>query len=195
MVTDGTPDGLLERFNQVHDPRFRLVHLKKRSKYPSDPLSLWMVAGCRPRNVGARKARGEYLLWISDDDELLPDAVEKIVRKIESEPSWDTVNGMYRSGNEVLYGMPGWLWRYPIKLFRWNSHSYRKKWNRPADHDLEERFARAGVEMGRLGEVIAVQHPVPGTNLFGSRGAIAEEQERRKLDTPVLETDKLAPES
>ena len=189
VVTDGTPAPLLERFKEVLDPRFRLVRLKKRSKYPSDPLSLWMVAGCRPRNVGAKNARGEYLLWMSDDDELLPDAVGKLVEKIESEPSWDTVSAMYRTDNDVLYGMPGWLWRYPLHFFRWNRHSYRKTWNRPADLDLEERFERAGVQMGHLSEIIAVQHPVPGTNLFGSRGAVAEERARRKQSGPFQDDD------
>lgn len=195
VVTDGTPKAHLRPLAGVIDPRLKVVSLKRRSRYPKDPKSLWMVAGYRPRNIGARKVQGEFILWMSDDDELLPDAVESLVRYLQENIDIDAAGGSYeRPGIELKantgpkrspepgydYGaMPGWLWRSYLKVFKWNGQSYKKSWDRPSDFDLARRMKRAGVRFGAIDQLVALQHPSPGTGLFGSQAAIHEELERR----------------
>lgn len=45
IVSDGTEPNLLAPIRKITDPRVKLVELRKRSKYPREPMSLWMVAG------------------------------------------------------------------------------------------------------------------------------------------------------
>ena len=54
VVGDGTPRPLWSQVEAFAHPRVKTRRLKKRTRYPQDPLSLWMVAGWRARNLGAR---------------------------------------------------------------------------------------------------------------------------------------------
>lgn len=74
VVGDGTPPKLFARLADIDDPRVIRLRLPERTRYPSDPLERWMVAGWHPRNVGASMASGGWLLWMSDDDLILPEA-------------------------------------------------------------------------------------------------------------------------
>lgn len=189
IVADGTPDDLLEPLSRIVDPRVRVHRLRHRTRYPRAPLERWMVAGCRPRNVGARLSHGAWILWMSDDDVLMPDAVEKLIAAAEqSGPATESVFGSYisgtaephvitaESGREVIgfpaTGPPAWLIRRRLRLFRWNKQSWRRRTERPCDYDLFRRMHRAGVRFATTEHVVASQPDVSGTDLPGRRGAL-----------------------
>ena len=194
VVGDGTPSDLWERLERVQDPRVRLKRLSSRTRYPDDPLSLWMVAGWRARNVGARLATGNWILWMSDDDILPEDSIEALLAVAERDPEVELVSGEKQVGLEGqrqvtlastdhglplrVIGMP-LLCRSTLAAFRWNRHSWRKSWNRPCDFDLLERMGRLGVKMDVTDRLVAIHPEVADTGLVGSRGAIAEELRRR----------------
>ncbi len=196
VVSDGGSTHLREVVSALDDERVRFVQLEKRSKYPKCPLDLWFVAGSRPRNVGAQLARGEFLLWISDDDIVMPDGISALVRHLEQNPDVDAVGGAVQvgelkpsvnvpSGNPSRIGfetgaMPGWLHRRHLRAFRWSTNSWRKDWNRPADYDLAERMLAKGVRFGAIDELVAIQTEVGESGKFGSKAAIWEELRRRQ---------------
>lgn len=199
VVGDGTPRQQLEELEELEEldsQRVKTIFLPRRSRYPKDPLNLWFVAGSRPRNVGARCARGEFLLWMSDDDVLAPGAISHLVSFLRRNPEYDTVGGITQRGttnpeyndprdkpNEVGHAtaaMPGWLHRRYLRMFRWSPQSWRKRWNRPADYDLAERMGRAGAKFGAIPELVGIQVEGPSTGKMGSANSVMEEENRRR---------------
>jgi len=188
VVADGTPENDLEPLRALNDPRVRVIRLKKRTKYPVDRVARWMVAGWKPRNVGSRKSRGSWIYWISDDDFLLPHAVETLLR-VASDGALESVSGGYQlglvdpvdvlpeAGIEALgftvTGPPAWLSRSYVGRMRWNRASWRKAWNRPSDYDLIERMGTQRVRFGHTDVVVAVQPEVAGTGATGLKGSLA----------------------
>lgn len=188
VVGDGTPEELFSRLSTISDPRLRLHRLAKRTPYPTSALERWMVAGWRPRNVGAALATGEWVIWISDDDEFVPNGVEVLLAAAQSHPSAEVVTAAYQYGSigprtcrpadgirdvGFPFGGTGWMMRSHLVGFRWNGQSWRKAWNRPCDYDLVVRLRDAGARFLAIDDVVVIQHEVAGTGLIGRRGALA----------------------
>ena len=187
VVIDGSHPGLTTRLSEIHDPRVRVKHLKNRTNYPKSTIDRWMVAGWRPRNIGARMARGDWIYWISDDDVLLPTAVEDLLRLARSS-EFESVSGAYLRGDReqelmlpsvgidavgvAVTGPPAWLTRIYVGRMKWNRHSWLKQWDRPSDYDLLKRMLRVGVRFGHTNSVVATQPAVAGTKLAGLKGAL-----------------------
>ncbi len=69
VVDDGSTDRSQDRVREYDDPRIRLiVHPVNRGVCPT-------------RNTGAEAARGEWVLLLDSDDELLPNAMATVVRE------------------------------------------------------------------------------------------------------------------
>ena len=195
VICDGGPEIVRRSVEALGDDRISFIQLKKRSRYPSDPLNLWFVAGSRPRNRGAELSRGEFILWMSDDDIVLPNALESMVSYLRENPAIDAVGGTVQVGinnpsfnipsrNPDLIGiktgaMPAWLHRRRLRAFKWNAHSWRNHWNRPADYDLANRMLRKRIRFGAIDEVVVIQAEVADSGQLGSKGAIWEELRRR----------------
>lgn len=194
IVGDGTPKPLWRSIEQLQDPRIRSRRLRSRTRYPDDPLSLWMVAGWRARNLGAQMATGNWILWMSDDDILLERSIEALLDVARRDPEVELVSGEQQAGivhprrttlKNTDHGLPlrvigmPLLCRSTLVAFRWNRLSWRKAWNRPSDLDLLERMGRRKVRMDVSNELVVIQPEVAGTGLVGSKGAIAEELRRR----------------
>jgi hypothetical protein len=79
VVGDGCTDETAARLAEVRDARLRFVNLPKRGDYPSDPMRRWMVAGTQAVNHAMRLVRGDYVTHLDDDDEHLPERLEKLV--------------------------------------------------------------------------------------------------------------------
>ena len=197
IIGDGTPIPLWEAVEAIRDPRVRSERLHRRTRYPADPLSLWMVAGWKARNLGARLATGDWILWVSDDDILPERAIESLLTVARRSPDVDLVSGEQQAGTVQprrvtlaktdhglplkVVGMP-LLCRSTLAAFHWNRHSWRRGWNRPCDLDLLERMGRQGVRMDVTEELVVIHPEVDGTGSIGSRGAIEEEIRRRESD-------------
>jgi glycosyltransferase involved in cell wall biosynthesis len=196
VVGDGTPRALWAQLEQVADRRLRIHRLRRRTRYPKGGLERWMVAGWRPRRVAARLARGDWLLWMSDDDIILPNGVAALLEVARQDPDVEVITGAYHVGTlegEVrrpddarsglgfdASGMPAMLVRRDLARITWNRHSWRKRWNRPSDYDLMERLHRAGARYGWTAAIVAIVPEVAGTGLIGSRGSIEEERRRQQ---------------
>ena len=188
VIGDACPESTAHAHRKACADRGILFkNLRIRTRYPRDVLSRWMVLGTRPMNVGARLASGSWLLFISDDDELLPDAVEAMLNtaaiskaEVIFTPDIDDESIRVR----VPIDTTSWkslkiencfskvfMMRSYLQFFRWNSGSHKKLWNRPADYDLYFRMQHAGVHFAMTPEPGCVLHAVPGTD--GRHGSSA----------------------
>ncbi len=185
IVGDHCIDDTKDRIAQIGDPRIVFYDLPKRGCYPADPKNRWFVQGVVPRNKGLELAKGKWLCWISDDDVLLPNHFESLLR-FAQKGDYEFVSAAYeyeKNGKRYIQdaseftprigGMQTWMYRSYLKLFTWNIHSWRKSWNRPCDYDLQERMFRAGVRMGFVDELVAFVPPVEGTDTVGLEAQMA----------------------
>lgn len=194
VVGDGTPPELFARLRAIDDPRLRTVLLEERTPYPADLMERWMVAGWRPRNVGASLATGGWLLWMGDDDLMLPGGLETLLLCARKHPEADVVSAGFEVRTDpprvdlpstaetglpfAIAGMPALLARAYTRAFRWSPHSHLRSIHRPSDYDLLIRMHGAGLRFASTDQVVAAVLPVAGTDSVGSR-AFAEEERRR----------------
>lgn len=78
VVGDGCTDDTADAVARLRDSRVRFVNLSERGIYPTDPTRRWMVAGTSPLNHALSLAAGDYVTHLDDDDEHLPDRLEKL---------------------------------------------------------------------------------------------------------------------
>lgn len=79
VVGDGCSDETAELVAKIADPRLKFVNLPEHGCYPDDPHRGWMVAGTPAMNHALSLARGDYVTHLDDDDEYLPERLEKLV--------------------------------------------------------------------------------------------------------------------
>jgi len=79
VVGDGCSDETEELVAKIDDARLKFVNLPERGRYPDDPMRRWMVAGTQAMNHAMSLARGDYVTHLDDDDEYLPERLEKLV--------------------------------------------------------------------------------------------------------------------
>ncbi|GEM_PF-553485 len=79
VVGDCCTDDTEELVSQIKDPRLKFQNLPERGPYPSDPVRRWLVAGTEPLNTALALAQGDFITHLDDDDEYVPDRLEKLV--------------------------------------------------------------------------------------------------------------------
>lgn len=79
VVGDGCTDDTPQAVARINDERLRFVNLPMRGTYPADPVRRWMVAGTSAINHALTLTRGDYITHLDDDDEHLPERLEKLV--------------------------------------------------------------------------------------------------------------------
>lgn len=77
---DGCTDDTEVLVSQFKDSRLTFHNLPERGRYPSDPNRRWMIAGTAPVNAALSLARGDFITHLDDDDEYVPDRIEKLVK-------------------------------------------------------------------------------------------------------------------
>lgn len=179
VVGDHCIDNTAELIKKIDDPRVRFFDMPRRGNYPKHFACRWFVQGVPPRNKGLGLARGAWLVCISDDDFLLPNHLETLLRFAQGN-DYEFVSAAYtyeKQGKVLLQdrsrenprigGMATWMYRSYLKFFKWNINSWRKYWDRPCDYDLRFRLQRAGVRMGFINEVVAHIPATEGTDTVG----------------------------
>ena len=80
IVEDGSTDGSVGVVEAINDPRIRLI--KQENGGPS-----------MARNTGVKNAKGEWILFLDADDEMLPEALEFFSEKIQKNADADMFLG------------------------------------------------------------------------------------------------------
>jgi glycosyltransferase involved in cell wall biosynthesis len=193
VIGDCCVDDTAKRIKEVQDKRLIFFDLKKRGKYPKPIEDRWFVQGTTPRNYGMKIAKGNWFVFISDDDILYPNHIEVLLRSA-IEKNLEFISAAYTTVKDgktievqpstsnnhselICGGMQTWLYRSYLRTFKWNRHSWRKKYDKPIDYDLKQRFYQCGVRMGFIHDVVSYNPPVEGTNTTGYKAAIMIENE------------------
>ena len=193
VIGDCCVDDTVKKIQEVKDKRLRFHDLKKRGKYPKPIEDRWFVQGTTPRNYGMKIAKGKWFVFISDDDVLYPNHIE-VLLKNATEKNLEFISAAYETVKDgkaievqpntwnkhselICGGMQTWLYRSYLRTFKWNRHSWRKKYDRPVDYDLQQRFYQSGVRMGHIHDVVYYNPPVEGTNTTGYKAAIMAENQ------------------
>jgi glycosyltransferase involved in cell wall biosynthesis len=194
VVGDKCKDDTPNLIKKISDNRVRFYDLKVRGKYPKSIVDRWFVQGAKPRNMGMKYAKGDWFVWMSDDDILYPNHVNTLLDYALSN-DLEFVSANYeeeRDGKKniikaqafdknhpsfLVGGMPTWMYRSYLKSFKWNIHSWRKDYNRPVDFDLVSRFRSCGVRMGHTDTVVTSIPPVEGTNTVGYQAALVADKD------------------
>lgn len=178
IVGDGCPKDISCQLAELESERIAFLNLRWRTTYPRNPVQRWMVAGARPRNVGARSIAGEVVLWMSDDDVLKPTAIEELVHTLIQKgvdialgtctttltPAEESMGIIRRPPSGKV-----WLARRHTTVLKWNRLSWAKHWNRPSDYDLFARLLAAGAHFAYSPQPVVSLIPVGNTGLHGSK--------------------------
>jgi glycosyltransferase involved in cell wall biosynthesis len=76
VVVDGPDDRTSALLEALHDPRLRVIYLSERR------------GGSDARNAGVRAACGEWIAFLDDDDEWLPEKISRQMRAAHAMPDW-----------------------------------------------------------------------------------------------------------
>jgi glycosyltransferase involved in cell wall biosynthesis len=71
VVVDGPDHATIESLNELNDPRLKVIERRANSKFES------------ARNLGVREAKSNWIAFIDDDDEWLPNKLEKQLSIVE----------------------------------------------------------------------------------------------------------------
>jgi glycosyltransferase involved in cell wall biosynthesis len=192
VIGDCCIDDTAIKIREIRDKRLKFYDLKSRGRYPKLTKDRWFVQGSVPRNYGMKIAKGNWFVFISDDDILFPNHIE-ILLKNAKEKNLEFISAAYLTVKDgetieiqpkksnyqselICGGMQTWLYRSYLRNFKWNRHSWRKKYDRPVDYDLQQRFYEAGVKMGYINDIVYYNPPVEGTNTTGYKAALLIEQ-------------------
>jgi len=161
VVGDGCTDDTATRVAGLRDPRVRFLNLPHRGRYPEREDWRWMVAGSVPANVAMAVASGDCVTHLDDDDEYLPQRLEKLLTFMRTtgtdvvwhpffsempDGTWSLneaprfAQGMVTTGS-VFYR--SWFVRVP-----WDPESYRLA--EPGDWNRFRRFQHVGARIDRL---------------------------------------------
>lgn len=196
VVGDKCIDDTAERISHMSDPRIKFYDLEKRGNYPSDIKDRWFVQGSKPRNFGMSVATGSWFVFISDDDILYPNHLSTLITAARLKQV-EFLSAAYRTvkegveiivypeklniGSELICGgMQTWIFRSYLRLFKWNNQSWRKRYDRPIDYDLQQRMYEAGVKMDHINEIVYYNPVVEGTNTTGYKAALEAECNEKK---------------
>jgi glycosyltransferase involved in cell wall biosynthesis len=182
VVGDACTDDTGARIAALRDPRIRFHNLAKRGDYPENALHRWMVAGSTPANEALRRARGEWLGYLDDDDVLLEDHLARLVR-FARESGAEFVFGagdFQRSPTEWLRigrlpPLPGnvmhssVLYRRYLRFLRYDLEAWKASVG--ADAHLWGRMHALGVRFAFLDEVVCKAPLRPGEDLAGQKAA------------------------
>jgi Glycosyl transferase family 2 len=155
------------------DPRVRYSDLTQRTTAHEDGSRHHLVGSTLTRNEAVRMARGLWLLYFDDDDELAPDAIASLL-ELARERRAEVVYGGFRQHNadgSVLEPA-----RFPPELgaFGWQGalvHSGLRFFERelvaadlglPGDYYMLRRMLRTGVRFAMLDRVVWDRYPCGG---------------------------------
>lgn len=163
VIGDCCTDDTVDRVSRIHDPRLHFLNLPERGKYPETPLHRWCVAGTVPINHALALAQGDFITHLDDDDEFVPDRLEKLVKFVQAgkidlawHPFWyERPNGQWKLNKAIEYAggkvttssifYHRWLAAIP-----WDIDAYR--YLEPGDWNRLRKIKYLGAQVARYPE-------------------------------------------
>ncbi|MFA5516692.1 MAG: glycosyltransferase family 2 protein [Desulfuromonadales bacterium] len=163
VVGDGCTDDTPDLMAEIKDNRVRFINLEQRGSYPENPFFRWMVAGTTPVAHALGMARGDFVTHLDDDDEFMPDRLEKLLRFIREaradilwHPFWgEGADGKWRL-KECLEFKKGQVttssvfYHHWFRKIPWEIDAYR--YREPGDWNRFRKFKYIGANAVRFPE-------------------------------------------
>ena len=164
VVGDHCPDDTPERVARIRDPRLTFVNLPERGRYPQDPDRRWMVAGTAPINHALSLAKGDYITHLDDDDEYLPERVERLVafaREKQADFVWHPYFAETPTGEWVVWESPVFTY-----LNLTTSSVFYRSWFKNIPWDIESHTLLEPGDWGRFRRIkyvnpVTARYPEP----------------------------------
>lgn len=188
IVGDGMDEESAQKIRAFEDPRVRFLNLRKRTRYPEDTRARWYVIGVRPQNYGLRRASGDYVCRIDDDDLVFPWYVSSLLTEcMRTEAEFVSAAYQVRTrdsvrtvgGERADHGIGGhmtWMFRRYVGWIPYSMHTWRKPFDAPADRDLASRLRSLRVSIRYVDRVVAELTPRAGNSSVGLAQYFEEER-------------------
>ena len=171
--TDNTEDEL-KKFN---DKRIKFKNISYKYKpMPKHENYLWLAGEVLAANYALRKARGLWIARLDDDEEWIQNNHIQTMLEFAKEKNSEFISAPNLYNDEIIYGQKAlsdyyltkkikvknissstligghstFFYKSYLKLFKYNSQCWRKKWNKVNDADLVNRLVYADVKMNYL---------------------------------------------
>ncbi len=202
VVGDGCSDSTEDVVKCINDSRIKFYNIKrKRPDHNYDSTKDWFLSATYPANFALKKARGQYIAKIDDDDIWHPNHLENMLSYIQRTPfefitsSYEeernnkkTINRgvvlsnylkLKKKWNDTLLGAhSSWFYKSYLRFMKYNPAAWRKRWNRVDDTDLLERMYKIGVNMGFFNKVLTYVYQRPNESSIGLE-AVRNKEELR----------------
>jgi len=187
VVADGCTDDTVARVKELGDYRVRVVEIKRGRRYPPTARNHWFAGRVAAANAGLEACEGDWIATIDDDDVWAEDHIESSL-EFAAKGNYEFVSSDHitvRDGKtqvvrEPVGGIQTWVYRSYLKHFKFNPSCWRKRWNAVCDTDLQDRFEKAGVRMGRHPKITCSVMPRPGESTVGLDAWLRTESDRTR---------------
>ncbi|ESX56398.1 hypothetical protein X760_24560 [Mesorhizobium sp. LSHC422A00] len=155
IVGDFVDEASAGKIQGIRDPRVSFTNLLQRGPYPRPGIARWQVAGTYAMNAAMARATGQYICHIDDDDEMMPDKLERCLEACQSRKvdfvhhafctqmpnrQWVVLgNGSFELG-QITTGAV--FYRRKYAAIGWDVNAFKR--NTPGDWD---RFSRIRSEL------------------------------------------------
>jgi len=190
VVGDCCEDGTADRVAALNDDRFSFINLPERGPYPR-PGELHtgrhLVAGTYPANEGLRRATGDLITHIDEDDTFEPDRISILVDALQKQevdivfhPFWwqnEDASWTELGNGEFEFGKTGTSMVLYHRWFRqipWDVNAFRL--NEPGDWNRFRKFKALGAR------TYFVPRPLTRHWRFPGRGEFRAKPGERFLD-------------
>lgn len=170
VVGDETDQETVDLMASYTDPRVRFTNRPKQT-YPNDPGSKWALIGLEARNHGHDTARGEYIANLDDDDEMLPTAIDTLLKALwahDADIAYGKSKAFLHDGGIQWYGNwppmhfafcdGAWLSKHDLG-FRYDLECVTR--GLPGDGDRIDRMVAAGLKFTMVQDIVHYYYPNP----------------------------------
>ena len=166
IVGDNCTDDTEKEISKFKDKRVHFFNMNCRGYYPTNQFHKWLVAGIPAANEALQRTNGEWIVPFDDDDEMLPNHVEDLLKKAQAE-KLEFVYGKAMSVNlmskeeKVIGSFPpsyghisfnSSIFHRDLKFFEYDPQTWTI--NEPGDWNLIKRMLLAGVYVGFLDKIV-----------------------------------------
>lgn len=155
IVGDCVESETAMRIGRISDKRISFRNLYERGPYPRPGMNRWRVAGTNAMNMAMDVAKGDFICHIDDDDEMLPDKLERCLVQLDkgdvdflwhpfycqdTNGQWAILgDGTFKEG-QITTGAV--FYKRALTKIRWDVFAYTREY--PGDWD---RFLRMKQEL------------------------------------------------
>jgi len=160
VIGDCCTDNSEKLISKISDSRLYFENLSERGDYPADSKLRWMVAGTKPINRCLELAEGDFITHLDDDDEHLPERLEKLLPFIKETKADLVWHPFYREKSNQEWGVnqseefgsgmvttSSVLYHRWFKRIPWDPEAYR--YHQPGDWNRFSKFLYLNANLRR----------------------------------------------